>query len=72
MGDFVSDINQRRGVITHTGNRAGSTLIEAEVPLSQLFGYSSAMRSLSQGRATCSMEPKDYRPAPPDIAQGFA
>jgi len=43
------------------------TAIEAHVPLSELFGYSSAMRSLSQGRAGCSMEPLEYAPAPPDV-----
>ena len=71
MGDFVGDIQQRRGIVAHTESRGNSTVIEAHVPLAELFGYSSAMRSLSQGRASCSMEPLNYAPAPPDVAEGF-
>jgi len=47
------------------------TVIEGEVPLASLFGYSSAMRGLSQGRATCAMEPLKYGPAPPEVADGM-
>lgn len=72
VGDFVGDIQQRRGVIAHTESRGEMALIEAHAPLAELFGYSSAMRSLSQGRASCSMEPLQYAPAPPDVADGFA
>ncbi|MCG8584854.1 MAG: elongation factor G [Pirellulales bacterium] len=72
MGDFVSDINQRRGIITQTDSKATQSLLEAEIPLSELFGYSSTMRSLSQGRATCTMEPKHYGPAPPEVADRFS
>ncbi len=71
MGDFVGDIQQRRGVVAQTESRGSSTLIEAHAPLAELFGYSSAMRSLSQGRAGCSMEPLNYAPAPPSIAESF-
>jgi elongation factor G len=71
VGDFVSDLQQRRGVITQTSLRGRSTVIEAVVPLSNLFGYSSAMRGLSQGRGSCSMEPAAYGPAPPEVAQSF-
>jgi len=46
--------------------------IEAHAPLRELFGYSSAMRSISQGRAGCSMEPLMYSPAPPEVMKGFA
>ena len=46
-------------------------MIEAQAPLANLFGYSSAMRGLSQGRATCSMEPAAYGPAPPEVLEGF-
>jgi elongation factor G len=72
VGDFVGDIQQRRGVIAHTESRGDITAIEAHAPLSELFGYSSAMRSLSQGRAGCSMEPLHYAPAPRAIAESFA
>jgi len=55
LGDFVGDLQQRRGTIAKTENRGKFTAIEAHAPLKELFGYSSAMRSLSQGRASCSM-----------------
>ena len=71
LGDFISDLQQRRAIITHTQARGRSTAIEAQAPLANLFGYSSAMRSMSQGRATCSMEPCGYGPAPPEVLQGF-
>jgi len=71
LGDFISDLQQRRAVITQTQVRGRNTLIEAEAPLANLFGYSSAMRGLSQGRASCSMEPLAYGPAPPEVQQSF-
>jgi elongation factor G len=71
LGDFISDLQQRRAVITRTQHRGKNVLVEAEAPLANLFGYSSAMRGLSQGRATCSMEPAAYGPAPPEVVQGF-
>jgi elongation factor G len=46
-------------------------VIEAHAPLANLFGYSSAMRGLTQGRATCTMEPHTYGPAPDEVAKGF-
>jgi len=71
LGDIVADLQQRRAMITHTQARGRNTVIEAEAPLATLFGYSSAIRSLSQGRASCSMEPTAYGPAPDDVLQGF-
>jgi elongation factor G len=71
LGDFIADLQQRRGLITHTTNRGKNTIIEAQAPLANLFGYSSAMRGMSQGRATCSMEPSAYGPAPPDVLESF-
>jgi elongation factor G len=71
LGDIVSDLQQRRAIITHTQARGRNTVIEAEAPLANLFGYSSAIRSLSQGRATCSMEPAAYGPAPKDVLESF-
>ena len=71
FGDFVGDLQQRRGTISRTENRSGLVVIEAQAPLAELFGYSSAMRSLSQGLAGCSMEPLAYAPAPPEVAQNF-
>jgi elongation factor G len=72
VGDFVGDIQQRRGVVARTQSRGQTTAIEAHAPLAELFGYSSAMRSLSQGRASCSMEPLRYSPAPPEVVATFA
>jgi elongation factor G len=71
LGDIVSDLQQRRAVITRTQTRGRSTVIEAQAPLANLFGYSGAMRGLSQGRATCTMEPSSYGPAPPEVLEGF-
>ncbi len=71
VGDLVSDLQQRRAIIHQTESRGTNTVLHAEAPLANLFGYSSAMRSLSQGRASCSMEPSDYAPAPQDVLQKF-
>ena len=71
-GDFVSDLAQRRAIISSTETHGDITTIIAQAPLAELFGYSSAMRSLSQGRAGTSLEPLEYAPAPPDVAEGFA
>ncbi|HEY4235689.1 MAG TPA: elongation factor G, partial [Lacipirellulaceae bacterium] len=71
VGDLVGDLQQRRAIIHSTESRGMNTVLHAEAPLANLFGYSSAMRSLSQGRASCSMEPSDYAPAPDDVRQRF-
>jgi elongation factor G len=71
LGDFVGDLQQRRGTIVKTENRGKMTSIEAQVPLRELFGYSSAMRSLSQGRAGASIEPLKYDAAPADVLKQF-
>ncbi|MCC6123693.1 MAG: elongation factor G [Pirellulales bacterium] len=71
LGDIVGDLQQRRAVIVRTHVRGRNTVIEAHAPLANLFGYSSAMRGLSQGRATCSMEPHSYGPAAPELLQSF-
>ncbi|HUT13785.1 MAG TPA: elongation factor G [Thermoguttaceae bacterium] len=70
-GEIVSDLQQRRAIITRTHARGKNTVIESRAPLASLFGYSNAMRSLTQGRATCTMEPSSYGPAPPDVLAGF-
>ncbi|MBN1590627.1 MAG: elongation factor G [Pirellulales bacterium] len=71
LGDFVADLQKRRAIITRTHSRGRNTVIDAQAPLAELFGYSSAMRGLSQGRATCTMEPSSYGPAPDDVLNGF-
>ncbi len=71
LGEIMGDLQQRRAVIVRTHVRGRDTVIEAHAPLANLFGYSSAMRGLSQGRATCTMEPHSYGPAPQDVLEGF-
>ena len=70
-GEFVNDLAQRRAQIVNTEQRNGLTNIEAQAPLAELFGYSNAMRSLSQGRAGSSMEPLEYQPAPSTVTASF-
>jgi elongation factor G len=72
LGEFVGDLQQRRAIIAKTESRGKMSTIEAHAPLRELFGYSSAMRSISQGRAGCSMEPLMYSPAPADVMKSFA
>jgi len=71
LGEFVSDLQQRRAEIVRTHTRGRNTVIEARAPLAELFGYSSAMRGLSQGRASCTMEPCTYGAAPPEVLRSF-
>jgi elongation factor G len=71
LGDLVNDLQQRRAIIAKTESTGGMGLIEAHAPLEKLFGYSGDMRSLSQGRAGCSMEPLDYAPAPPEVVKRY-
>ena len=71
MGELVGDLQQRRAIIAGTETRGAMTVITAHAPLKEMFGYSSAVRSLSQGRAGSSMEPLDYRPAPKEDADSF-
>ena len=72
FGDFVSDLQQRRSIIARTDSRSNLAVIEAHAPLAELVGYSSAMRSLSQGRAVHSMEPLRFAPAPSDASAEFS
>ncbi len=71
VGDVVGDINQRRGVVSNTHNRGKFTVIEAETPLSSLFGYSSDLLGLTKGRASSSMELSKYGPAPSEVVKSF-
>jgi len=69
MGDVMGDLNRRRGVILGMEDNAGVKVLKAEVPLSEMFGYSTSLRSQSQGRATYSMEFKKYQEAPANVAE---
>jgi len=68
MGDVVGDLNRRRGVVLDMDDNAGVKILKIEVPLAEMFGYSTSLRSLSQGRATYSMEFKKYQEAPTSVA----
>lgn len=68
MGDVMGDLNRRRGNLQGIDDAFGSKLIRAEVPLSEMFGYATQLRSMSQGRATYSMEFAKYQEAPTHIA----
>jgi elongation factor G len=69
MGDVIGDLNSRRGKIMQMTPQTSFQLIDAEVPLAEMFGYATQVRSLSQGRATYTMEFSHYEPVPTNIAQ---
>ena len=69
MGDVIGDLNSRRGKIMSMEPQGGVQVIKAEVPLAEMFGYATQVRSLSQGRATYTMEFHHYEPVPSNIAQ---
>jgi elongation factor G len=71
MGDVIGDLSSRRGVIQGMEDLPGSKAIKAEVPLNEMFGYSTQLRSLTQGRATYTMEFKHYAEAPKAIADSI-
>jgi len=69
MGDIVGDLNKRRGQVNSMDDRAGAKVVKAIVPLSEMFGYVTTLRTLSSGRATSSMEFSHYATAPSNIAE---
>ncbi len=69
MGDVMGDLNRRRGIIQGMDDLPAGKAIKAEVPLAEMFGYSTDLRSMSQGRATYSMEFKHYSEAPKNVAE---
>ncbi|NOR26898.1 MAG: elongation factor G [Lutibacter sp.] len=69
MGDIVGDLNRRRGQVTAMDDRAGAKIVKATVPLSEMFGYVTTLRTLSSGRATSSMEFSHYAQCPNNIAE---
>ncbi|MCL2828753.1 MAG: elongation factor G [Oscillospiraceae bacterium] len=72
MGDVIGDINSRRGQIVTTETMTGATQIEANVPLSEMFGYATDLRSRTQGRGNYSMEPSHYVEIPKSIQESIA
>jgi elongation factor G len=71
MGDVMGDLSSRRGVIQGMDDFPGGKTIKAEVPLAEMFGYSTTLRSLTQGRATYTMEFKHYSEAPKTVADAI-
>ena len=71
MGDIIGDLNSRRGRIEGMESRAGAQVIRAFVPLSEMFGYSTDMRSRTQGRGVYSMEFDHYEEVPKNIAEAI-
>jgi elongation factor G len=71
MGDVMGDLSSRRGIIQGMEDNLTGKVIRAEVPLAEMFGYSTTVRSLSQGRATYSMEFKHYTEAPRNVAEAI-
>jgi elongation factor G len=71
MGDVHGDLNRRRGVLRGMDESPAGRIIRAEVPLAEMFGYATSLRSLTQGRATYSMELSKYAQVPPHVAQAI-
>jgi len=69
MGDIVGDLNRRRGLMKGMDDKNGSKVLKADVPLSEMFGYVSQLRTISSGRATSSMEFSHYAEAPKSVAE---
>ncbi|MBI3420463.1 MAG: elongation factor G, partial [Candidatus Sungbacteria bacterium] len=69
MGDVMGDLNSRRGQISGMTDRGNAKVIAALVPLSEMFGYATTLRSMTQGRASYSMEFDHYEPVPKNIQE---
>lgn len=69
MGDIVGDLNRRRGQVSNMSDRSGAKVIKADVPLSEMFGYVTTLRTLSSGRATSTMEFSHYQETPANIQE---
>jgi elongation factor G len=69
MGDVIGDLNRRRGQVNSMGDRSGNKIVDAFVPLSEMFGYSTDLRSNTQGRATYAMEFDHYEEVPRNVSE---
>jgi elongation factor G len=69
MGDVVGDLSRRRGIIQSMDTGPSGKIIKAEVPLGEMFGYATDVRSMSQGRATYTMEFAKYSAAPSSVTE---
>ncbi len=71
QGDIIGDLNRRRAKINTIEARGNLTIVHAEVPLAEMFGYATAIRSLSKGRSSYSMEPSHFEPVPPNLVSAI-
>ena len=71
LGSVTGDLSRRRGMLSETGDSPAGKIIRAEVPLEEMFGYATALRSATQGRATYTMEFLKYNPVPGSVADGI-
>lgn len=71
VGNVTGDLNRRRGLILDSQERGNAVIVEAEVPLSELFGYTTELRSMSQGRAAAAMEPLKYAQVPGNVKEAI-
>jgi elongation factor G len=69
QGDLIGDMNRRRGEVQGIDSKSSGTVVRAKIPLASMFGYATDMRTLSQGRASYSMEPDTFEPVPQSIAE---
>jgi elongation factor G len=71
MGDIIGDLNSKRATIKEMRDRGNAKVIDAEVPLAEMFGYATSLRSMSQGRASYSMEFSHYAIVPTHVANAI-
>ena len=71
MGEVIGDLNRRRGHVNGMEQRGNAQVVTAQVPLAEMFGYATDVRSNTQGRATYTMQFERYEVVPPNIAEGI-
>ena len=69
LGGVIGDVNARRGKVTSVDRRPGGSFLSAVIPLKEMFGYATELRSMTQGRATYTMQPSHYEPVPQMISE---
>jgi len=72
LGSVTGDLSSRRGLVIDQERRGNTLVVTAHAPLSEMFGYSTTLRGMSQGRAAYAMEPHDYAPVPGNLAEQVA
>ena len=71
IGDVVGDLNRRRGIVNGMTDVHAGKVLDGEVPLAEMFGYATDLRSATQGRATFTMEPLKYSEVPTNVAEAI-